>query len=189
MKKKIIFLGDGPTDQIKEHIHAIAVTKHQEYIQKQIIEKGKVTTIFHEIVLHDIIKGLFEEHHERGLLVRFLDYVFESGTLEHFEKSEERFMLDSEFNITTDKEKAMVKLKEVKMKAEDTAENGLLFDDDYARGLKEKIRSIKHSIESGSFAMSPSEDNCAYCPYVRICHKSLFSQKGKNEPLTGDDNV
>lgn len=259
VKKKIIFLGDGPTDQIKEHLHAIAVTKHQEYIQKQIIEKGKVTTIFHEIVLHDIIKGLFEEHHERGLLVRFLDYVFESGKLEHFEKSEERFMLDSEFNITTDKEKAMVKGfidridrdvstvtildyktgkyskdKETKLiegmneytqfqlplyllyasqaysdytinayllsmrhdkgtkdyaHMSTIAENGLLFDETYAQGLKERIRFIKHSIESGAFAMSPSDENCSYCPYERICHKSLFSHKGKDETLNGDDNV
>lgn len=259
VKSKRIVLGDAPTDQIKEHLHAIAVIKHQEYIQKQIIDKGKTTTIFHEIVLHDLIKGLFEEHHERGLLIRFLDYVFESGKLEHFEKSEERFMLDSEFNISTDKEKAIVKGfidridrdvstvtildyktgkynkdKEQKLlegmseytqfqlplyllyasqaysdytinayllsmrhekgtknyaHMSNTAENGLLFDDDYARGLKEKIRSIKHSIESGSFAMSPSEDNCAYCPYERICHKSLFSHKGKDETLNGDDNV
>jgi len=69
------------------------------------------------------------------------------------------------------------------------AENGLLFDDEYARGLKEKIRYIKNSIESGSFAMTPSDENCSYCPYERICHKSLLSHKGKNETLSGDDDV
>lgn len=259
VKKKIILLGDVATEQVKEHLHAIAVTKHQEYIQKQILDKGKVTTVFHEIVLHDLIKGLFEEHHERGLLVRFLDYVFQNGKLEHFEKSEERFMLDSEFAITADKEKAMLKGfidridrdestvtildyktgkygkdKETKLiegmsdytqfqlplyllyasqaysdfainayllsmrhdkgtkeyaHMSNIAENGLLFDDEYARGLKEKIRYIKHSIESGSFAMTPSDENCSYCPYERICHKSLLSHKGKNETLSGDDDV
>lgn len=259
VKKKIIVLGDGPTDQVKEHLQNIAVKTHQEYIQKQIVEKGQTTTIFHDIVLHDLIKGLFEEHHERGLLVRFLDYVFESGKLMHFEKSEERFMLDNEFTITSDKEKAMVKgfidridrdastvtildyktgkySKDKEQKLLDgmsnysqfqlplyllyasqaysdytinayllamrhdkgtkdyahmsnIAENGLLFDDEYAKGLKEKIRSIKHSIETGVFAMTPSEDNCAYCPYERICHKAILTHKWKDQTLNGDDNA
>ncbi|MDD3596499.1 PD-(D/E)XK nuclease family protein [Sulfuricurvum sp.] len=259
VKKKTIILDKEPTSQIKEHLHTIAVEKHQEYIQKHIVDEGKTPNIFHEIVLHDLIKGLFEEHHERGLLVRFLDYVYESGRLEHFDKSEERFMLDGEFNITSEKDKAMVKGfidridrdeltvtvldyktgkygkdKETKLiegmseytqfqlplyllyasqaysdytinayllsmrhdkgtkdyaHVSNNAENGLLFDDAYATGLKEKIRYIKHSIEAGVFAMTPSEDNCSYCPYERICHKDLFAHKWKDQVVHGDDNV
>lgn len=261
VKDKKISLGDMPTDHIKEHLHTIATTKHQEYIQKEILDKGKVSTVFHEIVLHDLTKGLFEEHHERGLLVRFLDYVYESGKLEHFDKSEKRFMLDSEFNITSEKDKVMVKGfidridcdshqktlaiidyktgkytkdKEAQllegmsdymqfqlplyllyasqaysdytinayllaMRHEQgtkdyahmstAADNGLLFDETYAMGLKERILSIKNSIKSGAFAMTPSDDNCSYCSYERICHKDILAHKWVANEDKGSDNV
>lgn len=260
VQSSIIHLGDEPTTGIKAHLQKIAIEKHRAYIQEHIIDEGKTPTIFHEIVLHDLIKGLFEEHHERGLLVRFLDYVYETGKLEHFEKSEKRFMLDDDFCITADKDKAMVKGfidridkdaqhkilsiidyktgKYAKDKEEtiieemgtfkqfqlplyllyasqaysgytidahllsmrdgkgtktyahmsNDAHNGLHFDEGYAQGLKEKICSIKASIESGIFAMSPSEENCSYCPYERICHKDILGHKWAEEESVGDDD-
>lgn len=109
VKSRTVTLTDVPNLAIKEHLQLIAKKVHHDYIQKEIVEQGKTPNIFHEIVLHDLLKGLFEEHHERGLLVRFLDYVYESGNLEHFEKSEQRFMLDENFTITTDKEAAILK--------------------------------------------------------------------------------
>lgn len=109
VKSRTVALTDKPNLAIKEHLQSIAIKVHHDYIQKEIIDNGKTPNIFHEIVLHDLLKGLFEEHHERGLLVRLLDYVYESGKLEHFEKSEQRFMLDENFTITTDKEAAILK--------------------------------------------------------------------------------
>ena len=109
VKSRTITLTDAPTMAIKEHLQSIAIKIHHDYIQKHIIDEGKTSNIFHEIVLHDLLKGLFEEHHERGLLVRFIDYVYESGKLEHFEKSEQHFMLDEDFTVTTNKEEAIVR--------------------------------------------------------------------------------
>jgi CRISPR/Cas system-associated exonuclease Cas4 (RecB family) len=56
--------------------------------------------------------------------------------------------------------------------------NGLLFDEAYAQGLKERIREIKVGIEEGNFGMSPSDANCEYCPHERICHKDILPNKG-----------
>jgi len=260
VKANTIALGALPTDNIKEHLHAIATRKHQEYIQQKIIDEGKIPTVFHEIVLHDLTKGLFEEHHEKGLLVRFLEYVYQNGRLEDFEQSEHRFMLDSDFCITTEKDKAIIKgfidridrnhthqtvtiidyktgkyAKEKEMKLIEgmnnyqqfqlplyllyashayddytinshllsmrceqgtkeyahistSTENGLCFDEAYAQGLKEKILSFKQAIESGEFAMTPSEENCSYCPYEKICHKEIFAHKVVKDEMIGDEN-
>jgi ATP-dependent helicase/DNAse subunit B len=245
-----IILGNEATLSVKEHLQSIAQNVHQAYIQKHIVDEGKTPNIFHEIVLHDLLKGLFEEHHERGLLIRFLDYVYTNGKLEHFIKSEQRFMLDDNFTITTDQEAAMLKGfidridldtenklltvidykigkyskdKENRLLEEMVAHkqfqlplyllyasqayadhtidsyllslrdgkgtkayahmstdeaNGLLFDEAYAQGLKERIREIKVGIEEGNFGMSPSDANCEYCPHKRICHKDILTNKG-----------
>jgi CRISPR/Cas system-associated exonuclease Cas4 (RecB family) len=249
VKSGEIILGDEATLRVKEHLQSIAQNVHQAYIQKHIVDEGKIPNIFHEIVLHDLLKGLFEEHHERGLLIRFLDYVYANGKLEHFIKSEQRFMLDENFTITTDKDAAMLKgfidridldtenklltvidyktgkyskEKEKRLLEEMMAHkqfqlplyllyasqayadhtidsyllamrdgkgtkayahmstdeaNGLVFDEAYAQGLKERIREIKVGIEEGNFGMSPSDANCEYCPHERICHKDILPNK------------
>jgi ATP-dependent helicase/DNAse subunit B len=260
VKAGVIILGDEATLRVKEHLQAIAQIVHQKYIQKYIVDEGKTPNIFHEIVLHDLLKGLFEEHHERGLLIRFLDYVYANGKLEHFIKSEQRFMLDENFTITTDNEAAFVKgfidridldneekilsiidyktpkyskdkenrlLEEMvdykqfqlplyllyasQAYADHTIDsyllslrdgkgtkayahmstdesNGLLFDDMYAQGLKQRIREIKEGIDEGDFGMSPSDTNCEYCPHERICHKDILPNKGiMNEDNGGED--
>jgi len=261
VKSGVIALGDEPTIHVKKHLQNIAQNVHQSYVQKHIVDEGKTPNIFHEIVLHDLIKGLFEEHHERGLLIRFLDYVYTSGKLFHFEKSEQRFMLDENFTMTTDKDAAIVKgfidrididtenkilsvidyktgkyskdkeerliedmtgfrqfqlplyllyasqayadytidayllsLRDGKgtkayahMSTDD--ENGLLFDKDYAQGLKQRIFEIKVAIEEGKFMMRPSETNCEYCPHERICHKDIMLHKAVDECDGGDDEA
>jgi ATP-dependent helicase/DNAse subunit B len=246
-----IILGDEASLEVKEYLQSIAQNVYQKYIQKHIVDEGKIPNIFHEIVLHDLLKGLFEEHHERGLLIRFLDYVYTNGKLEYFKESERRFMLDENFIITTNKEAALVKgfidridldivneiltvidyktgkyskdkenrlLEEMvdfkqfqlplyllyasQAYADHTIDSyllamrdgkgtkayahmstdeasGLLFDDLYAQGLKQRIREIKVAIEEGDFKMSPSDVNCEYCPHQRICHKDILSSKGK----------
>lgn len=260
VKSCTIVLGEEPTMEVKEHLRAIAENVHRDYLQKQIIEKGKTPNIFHEIVLADLLKGMFEDHHDRGLLIRFLEYVYASGKLEHFEKSEQRFLLDSDFKITADKEAAMIKgfidridcdregkilsvidyktgkydknkenrlldematfrqfqlplyllyasqayrdyaidayllamrngkgTKDYAHMSTDEA-NGLLFDEAYMEGLKQRIRQIKAGIGVGQFAMSPSEANCEYCPHERICHKSILPHKGAKNELSGADD-
>lgn len=262
VKSGKIALGEEPSPPVKEHLRAIAEKVHQEYIQKHIVDDGKTPNIFHEIVLHDLLKGLFEEHHERGLLIRFLDYVYANGKLKHFEKSEQRFMLDENFTITADKEAAVVKgfidridldkenktlsvidyktgkyskdkenrlLEEMaqfkqfqlplyllyasQAYADHTIDsyllamrdgtgtkayahvstdeaNGLLFDKTFAEDLIQKIKQIKTNIEEGGFAMTPSENNCEYCPHERICHKDILPHKGMmNENKGGDDET
>lgn len=261
VKSGEIVLGDEASLHVKECLQKIAKEVHQAYIQKHIVDEGKTPNIFHEIVLHDLLKGLFEEHHERGLLIRFLDYVYTNGKLEHFEKSEQRFMLDENFTITTDKEAAIVKgfidridvdqenkilsvidyktgkyskdketrlieeMEEFKQfqlplyllyasqtNADHTIDsyllslrdgkgtkayahmstnedNGLLFDEDYTEGLKQRIFEIKAAIEEGNFMMRPSENNCEYCPHERICHKDILLHKGVVEESDGDDDA
>jgi CRISPR/Cas system-associated exonuclease Cas4 (RecB family) len=255
-----ILLGIEVTHGVKETLANIAKNIHQAYIKKEIIDKGKTGNIFHEIVLLDLLKGLFEEHHERGLLIRFLDYIYSDGNLEYFERSEQRFMLDSEFSITRDKEAVMLKgfidridldrkdqrvaiidyktgkyskdkenrlveemaaykqfqlplyllyasqaykdhtidsflvsFKDGKgvkpyahMSTDET--KGLLFDTDYAQGLKERIKGIKSGIENGKFAMTPSDENCEYCSFEKICHKDIFGHKGTMRMNEGEDN-
>lgn len=255
-----IVLGEEASVHVKESLQNIAKEVHQAYIQKHIVDEKKTPNIFHEIVLHDLLKGLFEEHHERGLLIRFLDYVYTNGKLEHFEKSEQRFMLDENFTITTDKEAAIVKGfidridvdqenkilavidyktgkyskdKETRLIEEmvefkqfqlplyllyasqayadhtidsyllslrdgkgtkayahmsTNEDNGLLFDEDYTQGLKQRILQMKAAIEEGNFMMRPSENNCEYCPHELICHKDILLHKGAVEESDGDDN-
>lgn len=249
VKAKKILLEDEATLKVKKHLEAIAVQVHQDYIQKEIVGQGKSVNIFHEIVLQDLLKGLYEEHHERGLLIRFLDYVYESGRLEEFEKSEERFMLDSKFTITANKEAAIIKgfidridcnVEEKRVRVIDyktgkysknkenrlveemvsfkqfqlplyllyatqaykdytidafllsmrskngtkeyaristDSQSNLVFDTLYAQKLKETILQMQEHMKQGEFGMRPSEQNCEYCPYERICYKDIMQQK------------
>ena len=68
-------------------------------------------------------------------------------------------------------------------------ENGLLFDKDYAQGLKQRILEIKVAIEEGKFMMRPSETNCEYCPHERICHKDIVLHKAVDGCDGGDDEA
>ncbi|ADR34368.1 hypothetical protein Sulku_1707 [Sulfuricurvum kujiense DSM 16994] len=149
VKAGSIDLGDEATIPIKERLQAIATDVHQSYIQKHIVDEGKTPNIFHEIVLDDLLKGLFEEHHERGLLIRFLDYVYTNGKLEHFEKSEQRFLLDDDFMITADKDKAIVKgfIDRIDL----DKENKILTVIDYKTGKYSKDKENRLIEEMGSF--------------------------------------
>ena len=36
--------------------------------------------------------------------------------------------------------------------------------------------------------MTPSEENCSYCPYEKICHKEIFAHKVVKDEMIGDEN-
>jgi ATP-dependent helicase/DNAse subunit B len=253
VQKGIIILGDEISNAIKYKIEAIAKDVYAKYMQKHFIDEGRSITVFHKIVLNDLIKGLHDEHHQKGLLVRFLEYVYGEGRLDHFKESEKHFMLDENFELTIDKQKALVrgfidridenkadniisiidyktgkynKKKENRLLEEmheykqfqlplyllyakrafteheidaflvsfkdgdgsrsyahlsTNSENGMLFDDGYEENLIQRIKQIKCDIEEGEFSMSPSELNCEYCEFERICHKSVLPVKESHE--------
>lgn len=104
-----ITLKDEINSEIKYKIEVIAKDVYEAYMKKHFIDKGIDVTVFHKIVLNDLIKGLHNKHHQKGLLVRFLEYIYDEGSLEHFNESEKYFMLDEDFNLTTDEGKALVR--------------------------------------------------------------------------------
>jgi ATP-dependent helicase/DNAse subunit B len=244
-----ITVSDDITDAIKATTETIAKEVFDAYMQEHVIAEGRQVNVFHKIVYNDLVKGLYDEHHQKGLVIRFLEYVHGEGSLEHFLESERRFMLDEDFKITDDKEKALVKGfidridqntstnhvaiidyktgKYAKKKEEKLIEgieaykqfqlplyllyakrafkecsidaflvsfkdgdgvksyahmstdaaNGVHFGETYEQRLIERIRSMKADIEAGEFSMTPSEQNCEYCDYERICHKSVLPWK------------
>lgn len=255
VQKGEIALGEEMTIAVKQTIEAIAREVFQAYMQEHIVNAGHQVSVFHKIVLNDLVKGLYDEHHQKGLLIRFLEYVYGEGSLEHFQESERYFMLDENFEITKDKENALVKgfidridhnkaqnLVSIidyktggyKKKKEEKLIEGILqyrqfqlplyllyakrafsecdidaflvsfkdgdgvkayahmstdaaggvhFDPVYEVGLTDAIRNMKKKIESGVFAMTPSEQNCEYCDYERICHKSVQPWKESREQV------
>lgn len=255
VKEGDIVLGDQITSDIKNRIELITREEFAKYLQEHVVDEDKKVTIFHQIVLNDLLKGLHDEHHQKGLVIRFLEYVYAEGSLEHFLESERFFMLDDSFEITEDKSKAMIRgfidridhnkatnhvsiidyktgkyrketekkllegmqeytqfqlplyllyakraFKEcsidaflvsfkngdgVKAYAHISSENeeGVLFDDNYEKGLIHTIQTIKKDVESGAFAMTPSDDNCEYCDFERICHKSVQPWKEQHEQV------
>ena len=249
VKKRNIILPEELNDSVKHSIEDIAKEVFDHYMQKNFTEQGLPITLIHRIAYNDLLKGLYEEHHQKGLLIRFLEYIYDEGNLEHFYKSEQYFMLDESFEITKQKEKAFTKGfidridkddaehsvrvidyktgKYTKQKEESLLEamssykefqlplyllyakrafadfaldaflvsfrsgqgvrsyghiglsedNTLHFDDEYETGLKEAIKTIAGNIKNGHFAMTPSQKNCEYCEFERICHKSVLSHK------------
>lgn len=255
VQKGTITLGNEIGSAIKHKLEAIAKDEYDKYMQKHFTDEGRSITVFHKIVLNDLIKGLHNEHHQKGLLIRFLEYIYGEGSLAHFSQSEKHFMLDENFELTTDKEKALVrgfidridenkadnivsiidyktgkyqKNKEDRLLEEmaeykqfqlplyllyakrafteyeidaflvsfkdgdgskayahlsTNTENGMLFDDSYEKNLIKTIRQVKNDIEEGVFAMTPSEINCEYCEFERICHKSVLPGKESHEQV------
>ena len=248
VKQGEIVLPDEPDDGVKREIEVIAKSVFDDYMKEKFTDEGRPITLVHRIAYNDLVKGLYKEHHQKGLLIRFLEYIYDEGSLEHFHKSEQYFMLDKNFAITRDKSKAIVKGfidridkddeesivevidyktgkyskdKEEKLlenmasfrefqlplyllyakrayadfsleaflvsfRAGDgvrsygrigTDEENMAFDAPYETGLKAAINSVREKIVNGSFAMTPSEENCAYCEFERICHKSVLPQK------------
>lgn len=249
VKKGKIVLPEEIDDSIKHAIEDIAKEVFEHYMQKNFTKLGRPITLVHRIAYNDLLKGLYEQHHQKGLLIRFLEYIYDEGNLEHFYKSEQYFMLDKSFEITTQKEKAFTKGfidridkddaehsvrvidyktgKYTKQKEESLLEamisykefqlplyllyakraftgfsldaflvsfrsgqgvrsyghiglsedNALHFDDGYEAGLKEAIKMIAGNIKNGNFAMTPSQKNCEYCEFERICHKSVLPHK------------
>jgi CRISPR/Cas system-associated exonuclease Cas4 (RecB family) len=248
VKRGDIILPETLDDTVKQQIESIAKSVFDAYMKKNFTDLDRPITLVHRIAYNDLLKGLYKEHHQKGLLIRFLECIYDEGSLEHFYKSEQPFMLDSDFKITNDKSKAFVKgfidridkddvqhaLKVIdyktgkytKEKANRLLEgmntfrefqlplyllyakqafadyaleaflvsfrNGdgvkaygnigteggeVEFDDAFEAGLKTAIEAINDSIENGRFAMTPSEENCAYCEFERICHKSVLPHK------------
>ncbi|HHH72949.1 MAG TPA: PD-(D/E)XK nuclease family protein, partial [Sulfuricurvum sp.] len=248
VKRGDIVLPGTLDDSVKKAIETIAKSVFDAYMKKNFTDLGRPITLVHRIAYNDLLKGLYEEHHQKGLLIRFLEYIYDEGSLEHFHKSEQFFMLDSDFKTTNDNSNAFVKgfidridkddvqhvLKVIDYKTgkytKDKA-NRLLegmntyrefqlplyllyakqafadyaleaflvsfrngdgvkaygnigtergeveFDDAFEAGLKTAIEAINDSIQDGRFAMTPSEENCAYCEFERICHKSVLAHK------------
>ena len=104
-----IVLDAEPTLQAKRHLEAIADEVFEAYMKQEVDDKQKARTLFHELVLIDLKKGLYEEHHTPGLLIRLLDYFHEEGSLEHFERSEADFWLDRNFRPVEKREAAFLK--------------------------------------------------------------------------------
>ena len=249
VKRGEIVLPNELDDSVKQAIEAIAKSVFDAYMKENFTDLGRPITLVHRIAYNDLLKGLYKTHHQKGLLIRFLEYIYGEGSLEHFYKSEQYFMLDEAFEITGDKDKAFAKGFIDRIDKDDTRrllnvidyktgkytkEKGrklitamaayrefqlplyllyakkafadfaldaflvsfrdgdgvraygnigtkegdeIRFDDEYEAGLKEAIRTIAGRIEKGRFAMTPSEDNCAYCEFERICHKSVLPHK------------
>ena len=249
VKRGDILLPETLDESVKEAIEKIAKEVFDAYMKEHFIEKGRPITLIHRLAYNDLLKGLYEAHHQKGLLIRFLEYIYsDEGSLEHFYESERYFMLDRNYEITTDKNRAHVKgfidridmddeeksvrvidyktgtyKKEKAQKLEKgmasyrefqlplyllyaqrafsdfcleaflvsfragdgvrsyghigTSGEGLVFDEAYEEGLKEAIDAIHDAIERGRFAMTPSEENCEYCGFERICHRSVLPHK------------
>jgi len=109
VKKGNITLPEELDDSVKHFIENIAKEVFDDYMQKNFIDEGRPITLVHRIAYNDLLKGLYAEHHQKGLLIRFLEYIYKEGSLEHFYKSEQYFMLDESFEITKQKEKAFTK--------------------------------------------------------------------------------
>jgi RecB family exonuclease len=246
VKKGALTLDREPDDASRRRIEAIADEVFEAYMQKEVDAKDRRRTLFHELVLTDLKKGLYDAHHAPGLLIRLLRYFHAEGRPDHLAATERYFRLDDDFAPARDNE-ALVqgfidridteggtvrvvdyKTGGYKKEKEDrlyeemaalrafqlplyllyakaaydakTLEAHLVsfrhndgykiygyigtdeearqrFDAEYEARLKERIRTIDAAMRSGEYGMTPSERNCEYCDYTRICHASVLPHK------------
>jgi len=246
VKKGVLTLKEEPDDASRRHIEAIADEVFENHMRKEVDDKGLRRTLFHELVLTDLKKGLYDEHHAPGLLIRLLRYFHAEGRLENLEATERYFRLDDDFAPTLDegalvqgfidrldiegervrivdyktggykKEKeerlyeemealrafqlplyllyAKAALKTDEMEAHLVSfchddgykiygrigtdrEAPMRYDAEYEAKLKARVRAIDGAMREGAYGMTPSERNCEYCDFIRICHASVLPHK------------